>query len=85
LIVNKSAHRAPGITREAYADSPNPGEKLIGRKREDMERTLSGCLREQPFAPDHWMIVLESLKVLQGYDTITIGHDTPVDRSAGCG
>jgi metal-dependent hydrolase (beta-lactamase superfamily II) len=31
---------------------------------------------------DHWMIVLESLKTLQGYDTITIGHDTPVDRSA---
>jgi glyoxylase-like metal-dependent hydrolase (beta-lactamase superfamily II) len=31
---------------------------------------------------DHWMIILESLKALQGYDTITIGHDTPVDRSA---
>src|ERR1700681_3792789 len=31
---------------------------------------------------DQWMIVLESLKALQGYDTITIGHDTPVDRSA---
>jgi Metallo-beta-lactamase superfamily len=31
---------------------------------------------------DHWMIVLEQLKVLQGYDTITIGHDTPVHRSA---
>jgi glyoxylase-like metal-dependent hydrolase (beta-lactamase superfamily II) len=31
---------------------------------------------------DHWMIILESLKVLQGYDTITIGHDTPVRRSA---
>jgi hypothetical protein len=31
---------------------------------------------------DHWMIVLESLKALQGYDTITIGHGTPVDRSA---
>jgi hypothetical protein len=31
---------------------------------------------------DHWMIVLERLKVLQGYDTITIGHDTPVHRSA---
>jgi len=31
---------------------------------------------------DHWMIVLESLKALQVYDTITIGHDTPVDRSA---
>jgi len=31
---------------------------------------------------DHWMIVLESLKALQGYDTITIGHDTPVNRSA---
>jgi metal-dependent hydrolase (beta-lactamase superfamily II) len=31
---------------------------------------------------DHWIIVLESLKALQGYDTITIGHDTPVDRSA---
>jgi len=31
---------------------------------------------------DHWMIILESLKALQGYDTITIGHDTPVRRSA---
>ena len=31
---------------------------------------------------DHWMINLESLRALQGYDTITIGHDTPVDRSA---
>jgi Metallo-beta-lactamase superfamily len=31
---------------------------------------------------DHWMIVLERLKILQGYDTITIGHDTPVHRSA---
>jgi len=31
---------------------------------------------------DHWMIVLEQLKALQGYDTITIGHDTPVRRSA---
>jgi glyoxylase-like metal-dependent hydrolase (beta-lactamase superfamily II) len=31
---------------------------------------------------DHWLIALESLKALQGYDTIIIGHDTPVDRSA---
>ena len=31
---------------------------------------------------DHWIIVLESLKAIQGYDTITIGHDTPVHRSA---
>src|SRR4029077_12630756 len=31
---------------------------------------------------DHWMIVLESLKALQGYDTIIIGHDTPADRPA---
>jgi glyoxylase-like metal-dependent hydrolase (beta-lactamase superfamily II) len=31
---------------------------------------------------DHWMIVLEQIKALQGYDTITIGHDTPVHRSA---
>jgi hypothetical protein len=31
---------------------------------------------------DHWLIILESLKALQGYDTITIGHDTPVHRSA---
>ena len=28
------------------------------------------------------MIILESLKALQGYDTITIGHDAPVQRSA---
>ena len=31
---------------------------------------------------DHWMIVLETLKALQGYDTIIIGHDKPVGRSA---
>ena len=31
---------------------------------------------------DHWVVVLESLKALQGYDTIIIGHDTPVGRSA---
>jgi glyoxylase-like metal-dependent hydrolase (beta-lactamase superfamily II) len=31
---------------------------------------------------DHWMLVLESLKTLEGYDTIIIGHDTPVDRAA---
>jgi Metallo-beta-lactamase superfamily len=41
---------------------------------------------EHPFTVvdhfDHWMIVLDSLKALQGYDTITIGHDIPVHRSA---
>src|SRR6185295_11945978 len=31
---------------------------------------------------DHWILVLESLKALQGYDTIIIGHDKPVDRAA---
>jgi hypothetical protein len=51
-----------------------------------MERRVSRnlsraeCLFVDHF--DHWMIILESLKALQGYDTITIGHDTPVHRSA---
>ena len=31
---------------------------------------------------DHWLIVLNQLDVLQGYDPITIGHDIPVHRSA---
>jgi metal-dependent hydrolase (beta-lactamase superfamily II) len=31
---------------------------------------------------DQWIIILETLKALQGYETIIIGHDTPVDRSA---
>ena len=31
---------------------------------------------------DHWIIVLEALKALQGYDTIIIGHGTPVGRYA---
>jgi hypothetical protein len=31
---------------------------------------------------DHWLIVLESLRALQGYDRIIVGHDTPVDRVA---
>src|ERR1700686_555213 len=42
--------------------------------------------KQRPFTGanhfDHWTIVLESLKALQGYDTIIIGHDTPVGRSA---
>jgi glyoxylase-like metal-dependent hydrolase (beta-lactamase superfamily II) len=31
---------------------------------------------------DHWILVLESLKALQGYDTIIIGHGKPEDRAA---
>lgn len=31
---------------------------------------------------DHWISVLDTLKGLQGYDTILIGHDLPTDQSA---
>src|SRR6202140_1500133 len=31
---------------------------------------------------DHWMIVLQQLKALQDYDTITIGHAPPAHRPA---
>jgi metal-dependent hydrolase (beta-lactamase superfamily II) len=31
---------------------------------------------------DQWIIILETLMALQGYDSIIIGHDTPVDRFA---
>src|SRR5260221_8200349 len=31
---------------------------------------------------DHWMIILESLKALEGYDTLTIGHDRSGHGSA---
>ena len=31
---------------------------------------------------DHWIGILESLKAIDGYDTIVIGHDAPTDRTA---
>jgi hypothetical protein len=31
---------------------------------------------------DHWIGVLGSLKAMEGYETVTVGHYWPVDRSA---
>src|SRR5262245_721438 len=48
LVQHKSVDYAHGITRKADADSRNLGEKLIGCRRENGERTLSGCPGEKP-------------------------------------
>src|SRR5712671_6390733 len=48
LVQDESIYHAHGIAREAYADYRNVGEKLIRRRRENGDRTLSGCPGEKP-------------------------------------
>src|SRR5215470_16069314 len=48
LVQYKSVDHGARIAREAHTDSGNPSEKLVGRRREDRERALSGCLGEKP-------------------------------------
>jgi hypothetical protein len=89
-IIAEGAQQIDGITYDfqRFVDAESdlqlaallPGQKVL------MAFDLVFSPNEHVFTVvdhfDHWMIVLERLKVLQGYDTITIGHDTPVHRSA---
>jgi len=47
LVEDKSVHHAVGIALEAYAESDNLVEELGGRRRENRDRNLSGCLHEK--------------------------------------
>jgi hypothetical protein len=89
-IIAEGAQQIDGITydfqRFVDAESDLQLAALLPEQKVLMAFDLVFSPNEHVFTVvdhfDHWMIVLERLKVLQGYDTITIGHDTPVHRSA---
>ena len=89
-IITEGLQRIDGITydfkRFVDAESDLQLAALLPEQKLLMAFDLVFSPNEHAFTVvdhfDHWMIVLEQLKALQGYDTITIGHDTPVHRSA---
>jgi hypothetical protein len=89
-IIAEGVQRIDGITYEfrrfVDAESDLQLAALLPEQKVLMAFDLVFSPNEHAFTVvdhfDHWMIVLEQLKALQDYDTITIGHDTPVHRSA---
>src|SRR5258708_38138026 len=89
-IIAEGVHRIDGITydfrRFVDAESDLQLAALLPEQKVLMAFHLVFSPNEHAFTLvahfDHWLIILDQLKVLQGYDMITIGHDTPVDRSA---
>ena len=89
-IITEGLQRIDGITydfkRFVDAESDLQLAALLPEQKVLMAFDLVFSPNEHAFTVvdhfEHWMIVLESLKALQGYDIITIGHDTPVLRSA---
>jgi glyoxylase-like metal-dependent hydrolase (beta-lactamase superfamily II) len=89
-IITEGVQRIDGVTydfkRFVDGESDLQLAALLPDQKVLMAFDLVFSPNQHPFTGanqfDHWMIVLESLKALQGYDTIIIGHDTPVGRSA---
>jgi glyoxylase-like metal-dependent hydrolase (beta-lactamase superfamily II) len=89
-IITEGVQRIDGVTydfkRFVDGESDLQLAVLLPDQKVLMAFDLVFSPNQHPFTGanqfDHWMIVLESLKALQGYDTIIIGHDTPVGRSA---
>src|SRR6476660_4299211 len=89
-IIAEGVQRIDGITydfkRFVDAESDLQLAALLPEQKVLMAFDLVFSPNEHAFTVvdhfDHWMIVLERLKALQDYDTITIGHDTRVHRSA---
>src|SRR5882672_5939115 len=89
-IIAEGVQRIDGITydfrRFVDAESDLQLAALLPEQKVLMAFDLVFSPNEHAFTVvdhfDHWTIVLEQLKALQDYDTITIGHDTPVHRSA---
>src|ERR1700682_2228687 len=89
-IIAEGVQRIDGVTydfkRFVDGESDLQLAALLPNQKVLMAFDLVFSPNQHPFTGanqfDHWMIVLESLKALQGYDTIIIGHDTPVGRSA---
>ena len=88
--ITKGVQRIDGVTydfkRFVDAESDLQLAALLPEQKVLMAFDLVFSANQHAFTGanhfDHWLIVLESLKALQGYDRIIIGHDTPVDRSA---
>jgi glyoxylase-like metal-dependent hydrolase (beta-lactamase superfamily II) len=89
-IITEGPQRIDGVTydfkRFIDAESDLQLAALLPEQRVLMAFDLVFSPNQHAFTGanhfDQWMSVLESLKTLEGYDTIIIGHDTPVDRSA---
>jgi metal-dependent hydrolase (beta-lactamase superfamily II) len=89
-IIAEGVQRIGGITydfkRFVDAESDLQLAALLPEQKVLMAFDLVYSSNEHAFTGvdhfDHWMIILEQLKALQGYETITIGHDMPVHRSA---
>jgi metal-dependent hydrolase (beta-lactamase superfamily II) len=89
-IIAEGVQRIDGITydfkRFVDAESDLQLAALLPEQKVLMAFDLVFSPNEHVFTGvdhfDHWMIILEQLKALPGYETITIGHDTPVQRSA---
>jgi hypothetical protein len=89
-IIAEGVRRIDGITydfrRFVDAESDLQLAALLPKQNVLMAFDLVFSPNEHAFTVvdhfDHWMIVLDQLKALQDYDRITIGHDTPVHRSA---
>jgi hypothetical protein len=88
--ITEGLQRIDGVTydfqRFADAESDLQLAALLPEQKMLMAFDLVFSPNEHAFTVvdhfDHWMNVLGQLNALQGYDTITIGHDTPVRRSA---
>jgi glyoxylase-like metal-dependent hydrolase (beta-lactamase superfamily II) len=88
--ITEGLQRIDGVTYEFKrfidAESDLQLAALLPEQKVLMAFDLVFSLKQHAFTGanhfDHWLIVLESLKALQGYDRIIIGHDNPVDRSA---
>jgi len=89
-IITEGVQRIDGVTydfkRFVDGESDLQLAALLPDQKVLMAFDLVFSPNQHPFTGanqfDHWVIVLESLKARQGYDTIIIGHDTPVGRSA---
>jgi metal-dependent hydrolase (beta-lactamase superfamily II) len=89
-IITEGLQRIDGITydfkRFVDAESDLQLAALLPEQKVLMAFDLVYSSNEHAFTGvdhfDHWMIILEQLKALPGYETITIGHDMPVHRSA---
>src|ERR1700692_3628040 len=89
-IIAEGVQRIDGITydfrRFVDAESDLQLAALLPEQKVLMAFDLVFSPNEHAFTVvdhfDHWMIILESLKALQGYDMNTVGTDRPVHRAA---
>lgn len=84
------AHTIDGIRLEfrQYLDAESNAQLvvLLPEQHIILAFDLAFAAGDHPFTViphfDHWIEILKSLKAIDGYDTVLIGHDLPTDPSA---